>query len=731
MSEDGSLSRMNVFKIFLGSMAVVIMATLATAQNYNDPPPPSITGITSTSNAQQRISFTPYPSADQFRMLRTDSLGSPWFEDLSGIFSGLTWSATPSASNSFFRLQVVPLSSNALLTASVVNKLAYGPTPDLLDRLAVIGPDAYIAEQLAPETITENVANTHPNINLIAARLGTPPNIISATANTGPATASMSDMRAWYVLHAVGADRQLYEILTQFFDNHFTTQYGKAVNFLTRYDFPGIALQRFGVEMEWRELYRWRQALLSPTCTFSNLLVISAESPTMIIYLDTIDSRGDGRNIPNENYSRELLELYSMGVDNGYDQSDIVAMSACWAGWSLDLVAPDQANNPFAPRTTQFLPGSTSTSLAVTNLYGIWSFNFKPNRHGTAAKTIFQGKYVPTRFGPPYTTKTYGNNATPGLYQLNIPSRVGTSGIQDGYDVIAHLANLPFTQEYISVKLCRTFVHDDFAHGYDFTAPNLSEEGKLVKACMAAWENSSPPGQIRPVLQTIFNSALFRGPGGYAQKVKTPLEFAVSGIRALRSSTNGSGTMASFTARTDGYGLVAAASGARGRANDSGNGSTLSRMGDMILFNREAPDGWPETAPAWINASSLAERSRYLESLLTSSSITNKNDQNAFLTNNVTDPVGLLRHRLPSLADQTDAGKVADLFLLYFYPGEGKASLDEYRTAAINWLNTTDDGLNPSPFSSLTPSSAGSSAYDLRVRSLVGMLLNLDRFHEQ
>jgi uncharacterized protein (DUF1800 family) len=724
---------MNAFKIFLTPFGVVMLAGLAVAQNYNynDPSPPSIAGITSESNAQRRISFTPYPSADQFKMLRTDSLGSPWFEDLSGIFSGLTWSFTPQASNSFFRLQVVPLSSNALLTANVANKLAYGPTPDLLDRLAVIGPEAYIAEQLAPETITENVANTHTNINIIAAKLGTPPNIISATATTGPATATMNDMRAWYMLQAVGADRQLYEILTQFFDNHFTTEYAKAVTFLTRYNFPGLALQRFGVEMEWRELYRWRQALLSPTCTFSNLLTISAESPTMIIYLDTVDSRGDGRNIANENYSRELLELFTMGVDNGYDQNDIVAMSTCWAGWSLELVAPDQANNPFAPRTTAFLPGSTSTSTAFTNLYGIWSFNFKPNRHGTAAKTIFPDKYVPARFGPPYTTRTYGNNSTPGLYQLNIPSRLGTSGIQDGYDVIAHLANLPFTQEYISVKLCRTFVHDDFTHGYDFTDPNLSEEGKLVKACMAAWENSSPPGQIRPVLQTIFNSALFRGPGSYAQKVKTPLEFIVSAIRALRSSTNGSGTMASFTARTDGYGLVTTNNTGRSRLNDGGIGSPLSRLGDMILFNREAPDGWPETAPAWINASSLAERSRYLESLLTASGIADKNDQNPALVNNVTDPVGLLRHRLPSVADQKDAGKVADLFLGYLYPGEGKASLDEYRTAAINWLNTADNGLGVSSFNSLTPSSVAGSAYDTRVRSMVGMLLNLDRFHEQ
>jgi hypothetical protein len=86
---------------------------------------------------------------------------------------------------------------------------------------------------------------------------------------------------------------------------------------------------------------------------------------------------------------------------------------------------------------------------------------------------------------------------------------------------------------------------------------------------------------------------------------------------------------------------------------------------------------------------------------------------------------------MPSLADQQNAGKVADLFLALLYPGEGKASLDEYRAAAIDWLNTANDGVTPSPFATLTPSSTAGSAYDTRVRGMVGMLMALDRFHEQ
>ena len=234
---------------------------------------------------------------------------------------------------SLARLQVQPLSSNDVLIATVGNRLCYGPNPELLDRLRTNGPQAFITEQLNPETITENVALTHTNIGFIEGRLGIPPNIISSSrTSTGPGTASIHDLRAWYLLHAIGADRQLLEILTQFVDNHFTTQSGKTVNFFTRFDYREPELPRFGPEMEWREIYRWRQALLSPTCAFWNLLVISAESPAMIIYLDTVTSRGGGGAIPNENYSRELMELFSMGVDNGYDQSDIEAMAQCWPG---------------------------------------------------------------------------------------------------------------------------------------------------------------------------------------------------------------------------------------------------------------------------------------------------------------------------------------------------------------------------------------------------------------
>jgi hypothetical protein len=229
------------------------------------------------------------------------------------------------------------------------------------------------------------------------------------------------------------------------------------------------------------------------------------------------------------------------------------------------------------------------------------------------------------------------------------------------------------------------------------------------------------------VLATIFNAALFRGHGGNAHKVKTPLEFAVSAVRAIRQSTNGSGLHGTWTATTDGYGIASSP----GQGQRAGLVSALNRMGGMSLFNREAPDGYPEAGRGWVDAGSLGERIRFVSSYAKAAGQTNKNDQNASLTNNICQPVLLLQLRLSNSADWRDAGKVSDLFLGLLHPGEGRASLDYYRTVAMNYLNTADDGVSPSLFSGLTVSATPGSAYDNRVRGMVAMLMSLQRFQEQ
>ncbi|HXT40635.1 MAG TPA: DUF1800 family protein, partial [Candidatus Angelobacter sp.] len=504
--------------------------------------------------------------------------------------------------------------------------------------------------------------------------------------------ASIDDLRGWHALRAVQSKRQLLEVLDQFLENHFVTQYSKSSDYFTTYYSDGNLTAQLAGQLEFKENQRWRQALMNPQCTFYDLLRISAESPAMIIYLDTVNSKGNGSNIANENYARELQELFTFGVDNGYDQNDITIMSRAWTGWSVNIMAATNEFNPLATDLRTLNPG-----VAVSNLVGVWSFQYKPGNHNTNSKTIFPNKTVPARFGAPYAGRSY---------QLTLPSRTGTNGIADGYDVIAHLANQPFAQEYISVKLCRLLIHDDFVHGvYDYSDPNLSPEGQLIHQCMMAWENGNPKGQIRDVLNVIVNSDLFRSHEGSLQKVKTPLEYEISAIRALRAAyTNGT-----FTADLD--------------STSAGVGTPLSRMGTMLLFDRAEPNGYPEAGPAWISAGTLAERVRYVQALLIAPGQSGRGDSG----NSTANPVALLKSKLPG-ASWNDAGAVADYFLGILFPGEGRANLDDYRTAAINFLNTSDDGVTPSLFSTLANAS---TTYDTRVRGMVSALMTSPRFQEQ
>jgi uncharacterized protein (DUF1800 family) len=741
--------------------------------------------------------------------------------------------------NGFYRLEVTPMdtsgspvSTNSLLTSTVLNRLAYGATPDELERVRAMGADDYIQEQLAPESINENlsidVVNTNggwqyvtatgngssstlyvyltragegyiddiklvagavpevganlirnggfevplttadwtissnhfgsdlttdqkhsgnASLHLVASSAGTTRDSaiwqtispalsasqtyslsywflpgsnsvsgdvtvrLSGSGIVGtPGTlatrlvqgrASIDDLRAWHVLHGVQSRRQLLEVLDQFLENHFVTQYSKSSDYFDTY-YDGAIRGLLATQLEFKENQRWRQALLNPQGTFYDLLRISAESPAMIIYLDTVNSRGDGGRIANENYARELLELFTFGVDNGYDQNDITVMSRAWTGWSVNILDYTNEFNPFALRTTSVLPGVTTNFNAVSNLAGVWSFQYKQANHNTSSKTIFPGKTVPARFGPPYAGRSYQLTLPPTL-----PLRTGTNGIADGYDVIRHLANQPFTQEYISVKLCRLFIHDDFEHGvYDYTDPNLSPEGQLIKQCMAAWENGIPSkGQIRDVLRVIFNSDLFRNHSGSMQKVKTPLEYIISAVRALRTAnTNGT-----YTADLD--------------SASAGIGAPLNRMGTMLLFDRAEPNGYPEAGPPWISAGTLAERLRYIQSLLYAPGTGRPTDAGSSIVN----PVALLKLKLPS-SSWNNAGAVADYLLEILFPGEGQANLALYRTAAINFLNTADDGATSSPFSNLSNTT---TTYDTRVRGMVSMLMTSPRFQEQ
>jgi uncharacterized protein (DUF1800 family) len=537
-----------------------------------------------------------------------------------------------------------------------------------------------------------------------------PPAISPVYARLTNSTANLDDIRAWQVFRAINSKRQLHEVLAQFFQNHLTTQYQKTKEFFDQFDegsFTNETVREWtAVDLHWREHQLIRQALLNPNCNFYDLLKISIESPAMIIYLDT---QLNSRNSPNQNYAREIMELHSMGADNGYIQQDIVDLARVWTGWRVDKKDPGVANNPFAA------PLSRTNVAAFVDAPGQWVLHYNPSQHDTNTKRLFTNAPIAARFGA-----QFGAGQSYALILSNFLA-TGTNGFAEGYRVARHLADLPYTMEFVSVKLCRLFVHDGFEFGvYDYTAPNLAPEVQLVKDCMTAWNTPGPDGRkghIRSVLNVIFNSELFRGHGASHQKVKTPLEFAVSAVRALRMTSSDSNGWVTATASSDGYGIS-------GRNNNS---SPLSRMGGMGLFNRAEPDGFSEFGRVWLNTANLAERMRFAQHLMMANSSSTKNtDYGSVGQGNRTDPVRLIQQRL-SGSSRNDAAAVVDMFLGLLYPGEGAGNLGRDRQAAIDYLNSNDTGVpGTSPFASLS-----GAAYEARVRSMVGFLLSLPRFQEQ
>lgn len=705
-----------------------------------EPPPPIITNFNSA-GSQRNLRFAPYPGAQAYTLLSTTNLNVPFAPDLTftqsayflrtytngpkvGTNYGFEWRSTNSAPGAYYRVGVTPIASNDLLMATALNRLAYGPTPDELARVRSLGPQVFIDEQLAPWSLAETVTAAHTNFPRIEAKFAAATDFVQRT------NASIHDLRAWHVLRAVGARRQLLEILLQFFENHFVTEYDKTYDWFDKYYDDSTLRNGLATQTEHRENNRWRAALLDPQCTFLDLLKISAESPAMIIYLDTAISRGDGKNVANENYARELLELFTFGVDNGYDQDDLTVMSRAWTGWRVDIVDLTNVFHPLAGVTTNTIPWSTNTSTTTkSNLYGAWAFNYQTRYHNASNKTIFPGKVVPARFGAPWAGTSY---------QLVLSNGSSTNGIQDGYQALQHLADQPFTAEYLSVKLCRLFVHEGFPNPssdpadpayafYDYASGNLSPEADLVYQCLLTWQTNSPKGQIWAVLRTIFDSELFRSHGAAQQKVKTPLELTVSAIRALRSSTNGSGLAGTFTADTDGYAIG---------GTSTVTASPLARMGNMKLFDRDAPDGYPEFGPSWISAGTLAERIRFVQSFCIAAGQHGHSGDQRGTTNDaagcVSDVVRLVKAKLPA-GSWGNAEAVADFFLDSLYPGEGAANLALYREAAVKLLNdgSADVPASSTSFASLTVSGTAGSAYDTRVRGMVAFLMGLQRFQEQ
>jgi hypothetical protein len=214
----------------------------------------------------------------------------------------------------------------------------------------------------------------------------------------------------------------------------------------------------------------------------------------------------------------------------------------------------------------QLLPGSIENS----DPNGDWTFRFNPDRHDTAAKTIFPG--------------------TP--YQINVPAgRTGIDGLKDAVDVIDGFVNHPSTAEFICLKLINKFVSDEISlrSYHDGTAPaDLHRLSWMTPSGLELHptRRKHPNCAARHLRTETRSTGPFWARHHFRAKVKTPIEFINSSPRSSAPTIGGTSLPSS---------------------NDDELG--------MHLFTRDDPDGWSEIGHDWIDTGTLLARIQFAQAL--------------------------------------------------------------------------------------------------------------------
>jgi uncharacterized protein (DUF1800 family) len=234
----------------------------------------------------------------------------------------------------------------------VLSRLTYGPRPGDLERVRAMGVSAWIDRQLRPETIDDSATEgalaelpaLHMPITEALRQFPRPDPRLRAQIAGGemsrqemlerypvekrPARIAM-ELSSAKVVRAVTSERQLEELMVDFWFNHFNVFAGKG-------------------DVRWYVAAYEREAIRPYAMgRFPDLVRATAHHPAMLFYLDNWLSARPDFVVPagpnrgrkgglNENYARELMELHTLGVDGGYTQRDVTEVARAFTGWTID-----------------------------------------------------------------------------------------------------------------------------------------------------------------------------------------------------------------------------------------------------------------------------------------------------------------------------------------------------------------------------------------------------------
>jgi uncharacterized protein (DUF1800 family) len=490
---------------------------------------------------------------------------------------------------------LVPAKADARTVAHVLDRITFGPRPGDVARVQEMGLSAYIDQQLHPERIADVAMKARlsefETINMTSSQLadnifnpvdaarreqqqaqakaeaqqqakavtsavidptmtttagvaaakppapGTPPPPPQLTAEQRQlqqkAQSVPQELMQAKMLRASLSDRQLEEVLVDFWFNHFNVFIGKGQvrNYLTEYEREAIRPYVLG--------------------NFRDMLGATAHSPAMLFYLDNFQSRAPGSDVNgltrgqvpnlqqrladprltpqqreqvmarlnainpnqkrpmsgiNENYARELMELHTLGVDGGYTQADVIEVAKILTGWTIDR--PQQGGE----------------------------FVYRPQWHVEGSKTVMG--------------KTFA-----------------AAGEKEGERLLDFLALHEKTAHHIAFQLSQRFVSDN---------PPPALVDRVAKKFL------DTKGDLRETTRAILTSPEFMDPKYFGAKMKTPLEFVVSAVRATNANIVNAQPMV----------------------------QVLNQLG-MPLYGAQPPTGYSMTADAWVNTGALLARMNF------------------------------------------------------------------------------------------------------------------------
>jgi uncharacterized protein (DUF1800 family) len=346
------------------------------------------------------------------------------------------------------------------------------------------------------------------------------------------------------ILRATYTQNQLREVMTDFWFNHFNVAINKpqCASFIPSYERDVIRPNVFE--------------------HFDKLLIATAKSPAMLLYLDNATSSGNNdpdnnemgsqiligkrlqnrmaqqkakgkKNGLNENYAREVMELHTLGVDGGYTQSDVTDAAKILTGWTVGPMG----QGGYGGNASKLLTTIGEENLEKKGYLLDGDFFFAVNKHDNGEKTVLGKRFV------------------------------AGGGYQEGIELLEMLAKHQSTAKFISKKIAIRFVSDQ---------PSKSLIDKMAKTFLAT------NGDIKAVLITMVNSPEFWNKEALREKTKSPFELAISAVRAVDAKISLPFQLNSW----------------------------ITKMGQQIYYY-QAPTGFPDRGQYWINTGALLNRMNF------------------------------------------------------------------------------------------------------------------------